>query len=74
MTGAARTARRTPARPAPVGTSAQAPARTARPGTAPARTAPPGTAPARTAPPGTAPARAAAHPVPKSFRSKERPS
>ncbi|MFE2936834.1 hypothetical protein [Streptomyces sp. NPDC059278] len=64
MTGAARIARRTPARPAPVGTSAQAPARTARPGADPARTAPPGAAPAR----------AAAHPVPKSFRSKERPS
>lgn len=54
MTGAARTARRTPARPARAGTCAPAPD--------------------RTAPPGTAPARAAVHPVPKSFRSKERPS
>lgn len=54
MTSAARTARRTPAHPAPAGTCA--------------------TAPARPAPPGTIPVRAAAHPVPKSFRSKERPS
>lgn len=54
MTGATRTARRTPARPAPACTCAPAPD--------------------RTAPPGTAPAKAAAHPVPKSFRNKERPS
>jgi hypothetical protein len=50
-------------------------ARTAR--RTPTRPDPDGTRatdPDRTAPPGTAPARAAAHPVPKSFRSKERPS
>ncbi|MFE3943852.1 hypothetical protein ACFXPV_18560 [Streptomyces sp. NPDC059118] len=57
---------------------------TARAVAAPGRTAPPGTdseravaaaGPDRTAPPGTDTASAvAAHPVPKTFRSKERPS
>ncbi|MFD7498807.1 hypothetical protein ACFV8T_42080 [Streptomyces sp. NPDC059832] len=63
MTGTVRAARRTPTRPAPAGQGRPRPAGTRATGTD------------RTPPPGTDTARAGAvHPVPKSFRSKERQS
>ncbi|MFD7622366.1 hypothetical protein [Streptomyces sp. NPDC059802] len=76
MTGTVRAARRTPTRPAPAGQGRPRRAGTRATGTD--RTPPPGTATVRTdrtPPPGTDTARAGAvHPVPKSFRSKERQS
>ncbi|MFI5773497.1 hypothetical protein ACIA74_34280 [Streptomyces sp. NPDC051658] len=76
MTGTVRAGRRTPTRPAPADQRRPRPAGTRATGTD--RTLPPGADTVRTdrtLPPGTDTVRAAAvHPVPKSFRSKERQS